>query len=167
MRPTTNAAAWKAPDDWAVSPTESAISGVGSEDATDTAVAEKLAALALDLADMERETERMLAASPEAILRRLTEDDGPRGLNGAAPEQNLSDGRSETLSAADEEGFVCRSRAMEKQRWLLSAVYNMETIWDTRDKGPAPSAIPKTQKILALYEDQGERALLPLAAGSS
>lgn len=44
---------------------------------------------------------------------------------------------------------------MEKQRWLLSALYNMETIWDTNDKESKPIEKPTAQKILALFESPG------------
>lgn len=154
LRPTTNADAWKAPDDWAISPTESAISGVGTEDMSDSAVVEKLAALALDLAHMERETQRMLEASPLDILQRLKEDDGPQDLAGATDDQDVADDHEEAAHVADQ-ALACQAREMEKQRWLLSALYNMETIWDTNDKESKPIEKPGAQKILSLFESLG------------
>lgn len=159
LRPPTNAGAWKAPEDWAVSPTESALSGAGTEDINDAAATDHLASLTLDLAHMERETDHMRDASPQVILRRLKDDCNGKDA-GAVPETGPDDGH-EKATRANIASAACHDREMEKQRWLLSALYNMESVWDTNEEGPKPAMKPVAQKILALFESQGSSSLSP------
>lgn len=158
LRPTTNAGAWKAPDDWAVSPTESAISGVGTEDVNDTAATDQLASLTLDLAHMAREADRMRNASPQMMLQRLKDNRDDYNA-GAVPEVDPDDDRHESFRAT-EVIPAYRDQEMESQRWLLSALRNMETIWGTQEEVSRPATLPVSQKILALFENQGLSSML-------
>lgn len=153
LRPTTNVGAWKAPDDWAVSPTESAISGIGTEDINDAIATDQLASLALDLAHMEREADHMRGASPQVILRHLKNEFGHYGPS-TVTETGPGDDRGGVARTTDEV-VACHDRDMKKQRWLLSALYNMETVWDTKEEVPKPAVKPTSQKILALFESHG------------
>lgn len=153
LRLTTNAAAWKAPEDWAVSPTESAISGVGTEGLNETAATDKLASLTLDLAHMEREADRMRNASHQLVLQHLKDNCDDYTL-GAKLDTDPDDGRDEA-SRASEAALALNDRAMEKQRWLLSALHNMETVWGTQEEVSRPAMKLVSQKILALFENQG------------
>ncbi|KAJ4389475.1 hypothetical protein N0V93_006944 [Gnomoniopsis smithogilvyi] len=155
---TTNAAAWKAPEDWVVSPTESAISCVGTEDINDTAATDQLASLALDLAHMEREADQMRNASPQVILQHLNDNCEEHSL-AAIPEMDSEDDRDEA-SRASEVTLAYHDREMEKQRWLLSALHNMETVWATQAEVSRPAIQPVSQKILALFENHGTTSYL-------
>lgn len=167
LRPATNVGAWKAPDDWAVSPTESAISGMGTEDIHDMAATDQLASLTLDLAHMEREAGHMQSASPQVILQHLKDN-----CNGCDAEINavLQTGQNEEdhnqASPTSEATLACHDREMSKQRWLLSALHNMETVCDMREDLPKPAQQHVGRKILALFENQGW-ALLPLLCHTS
>lgn len=154
LRPATNVGAWKAPDDWAVSPTESAISDVGTEDVHDMAVTDQLVSFTLDVAHMEREAGHMQSASAQVILQHLKEncDDCNAGaVLGTDKEEEDRD----KASAASEASLACHDREMSKQRWLLSALHNMETVCDLRVDLPKATQQHVGRKILALFENQG------------
>lgn len=158
LRPTTNVGAWKAPEDWAVSPTESAISGVGTEDIHDMAVTEQLASLTLDLARMEREAGHMQSASPRLILQHLKDSCDDCEAD-AVRETDQDEGDRVKASRTGEVTLACHDREMSKQRWLMSALHNMETVCDMKEDLPKPAQQHVGRKILALFENQGQSRL--------
>lgn len=149
LRPANDPETWKAPDEWAISPAESATSGRTTEDPFDLAISNKLGAMTLDLTRLQHEVDRMLQATPQVILQRLKQDDfGVR-------QQVTGEQQTDALHTVDV-ALASKEREMEKQRWLLSALYNMETIWDPQDQVSRPATQPSVQKVLALFESQGK-----------
>lgn len=163
LRPTTNIGAWKAPEDWAVSPTESAISGVGTENVHDMAVTDQLASVTLDLAHMEREVGHMRSASPQVILQHLKNKcDDCNADADAVVETDQDEQDPDKASHASNATLACHDRDMAQQRWLLSALHNMETVCEFKEDLPKPAQQHVGRKILALFESQG-RSRLPTA----
>lgn len=156
LRPADNPETWKAPDEWAISPAESAIPRRTTEDAFDLTVSNELSALTLDLTRLQHEVDRMLQAAPQAILQRLRQGDTD------VREQGTGEQRADVFHAVDV-ALASREREMEKQRWLLSALYNMETIWDPQDQVSKPATRPAVRKVLALFESQGKLISNPSA----
>lgn len=150
LRPANNPENWKAPDEWIISPAESAIFGRTAEDPFDLVVSNGMSALNLDLTRMQREVDSMLQASPQAILHRLEKNTTTTQEQGTYHQQ---DDAFHVIDAALEN----EERKMERQRWLLSALYNMETIWDPHDQASTPATQPTVLKVLALFESQGMR----------
>lgn len=148
LRPANNPENWKAPDEWIISPAESAILRRTAEDPFDLAVSNGMSALNLDLTRMQREVDSMLQASPQAILYRLKE-------NITTTREEGTDHQQVHAFHAIDAALENEERKMERQRWLLSALYNMETIWDPQDQASTPAAQPTVLKVLALYESQG------------
>lgn len=148
LRPANNPENWKAPDEWIISPAESAIFRRTAEDRFDLPVSNGMSALNLDLTRMQREVDNMLQAHPQAILHRLKE------TTTTAKEQGTYHQRDDTFQVIDA-ALGNEERKMEKQRWLLSALYNMETVWDPQDQASTPAARPTVLKVLALFESQG------------
>lgn len=84
---------------------------------------------------MQREVKRMAAAGPIIILRRLQE---------------------EWKNTPDANWY--KEMEMEKKRYMLSALYNMDIITDLpgdERQLSSPRTVPRVQKILALYETAG------------
>lgn len=160
LRPTTNAGAWKAPDDWAISPTEPVISGGITEDINNAAATDQLASLTLDLTHMEREIDHMQNASPQVILQRLKDSCGRYNSDAVNMEMDTEDDHGEATRRKDAT-VTSRDWELKKQRWLLSALYNMETVWGTKQEVSQPAMKPAARKILALFENQGVSSSLP------
>lgn len=154
-RPTDKAGAWKAPEDWAISPTESPVSGPPADDPQNTAANNHHAPATLDIARVQRETELMLQASPQVVLLRLKGMLGDYDPTLVQKPDGSHDRRDETQHASDA-AMVYKEREMETKRWLLTALYNMETIWAPDDTLSKPAAKPSVQRVLALFESQGK-----------
>lgn len=166
QNPTENPDTWKAPDDWDVSPGEKGTSGsVGGSGILDGTV--EFSGLTLDIAHMQRELDQMVKASPQIILQRLKDTWGCYDPE-AEPRDNLEenpeldeglkvecDEAERTVDAA----LAYKEREMEKKRWLLSVLNNMEAITESGVQLSQPSIEPKTQKVLALFETQGSFSL--------
>ncbi len=84
---------------------------------------------AMDLSGMQREVKRMAAAPPQIILLRL---------------------REQWDSTADP--VLYKESEMEKQRWMLSALHNMDRL----SPPPAVTLPSEQQRILALFETPGK-----------
>lgn len=127
-----NPEAWRPPEAWNYNPPdpesirpEKFMRFESQEDLTDSN------AMALDLHGMGREIEMMAAADPIIILQRLREVWG----------------NSKDIS-------LYKEVEMEKKRWMLSALHNMDPSVDTTR--PSTLRIPsdRVQKVLALHETQ-------------
>lgn len=155
LRPTGNPETWRAPDDWVMSPVEPVVSGQVVEDALDLAAAtHQISDLTLDVAHMQREIDRMLEASPQVVLQRLKDKWRPHEPT-LVQEQGSAADKGDEDSCAIANALAHKEREMEKKRWLLSALYNMETIWDPEEQLSRPASQPTIQKVLALFESQG------------
>lgn len=84
---------------------------------------------------MQREMKMMEAATPQTILTRLNEE--------------WDDSQDPALY---------QEMAMEKQRWMLSAMYNVDrpSVDGSDNSSMVPAAQGQGQKILALFESPGE-----------
>ncbi|KAF3770658.1 hypothetical protein M406DRAFT_326083 [Cryphonectria parasitica EP155] len=163
MRPTEKPDTWKAPNDWAISSTESALSGP-PEESFDPAASDQHASATLDIAHVQRETERMLRASPRVVLMHLN---GQRGVTSNIPVTTIqsaayADDHHQRTDAqrANDVALVYKEREMERKRWLLTALYNMETIWVPEDQLSGPAVRPSVQKVLALFESSATASYL-------
>ncbi len=128
-----NPDSWKPPDAWGCSPTVDTTCPVTEELGRDTEAEEGVGnSMAMDLPAMQRELRRMAAASPQIMLVRLTEEWG------RTPDASFY-----------------KELEMEKKRWMLSALYNLD-----RPKAEGVSSyresLPKGARILALFETKGE-----------
>lgn len=148
LRPTGNLETWRAPDDWVMSPAEPVVSGQVVEDALNLAANTHVSDLTLDVAHMQREIDRMFEASPQVILQRLKDKSGYY-------EPTLVQDQDPTDDSAIADALAHQEREMEKKRWLLSALYNMETIWDPEEQLSRPASQPTVQKVLSLFESKG------------
>jgi hypothetical protein len=83
---------------------------------------------------MQSEIKKMAEADPTSILFRLKE-----------------------VWSISKDAELYDEFEMEKKRWMLSALHNLDSPVDTGPSKPAPFKITpdKTQKVLALYESQG------------
>ena len=126
-----NADAWRPPDAWDCPPQESKFPAI--EDTISYSPNDDSTSMALDLAGMQREVKRMAAAGPRIVLLRLREEWG-----------------SSTDAA------LYKELEMEKKRWMLSALHNMDPPPNTGVKTE-----PKNQKILAFFETQGKLTQTP------
>lgn len=149
LRPAENPETWKAPNEWAINPAEAGKHRHQANDIFDLFASKNSSALALDIARLQQEVDRMIQATPYEILGRLRQSETIRQPRDRE-EQQASAFRS--IYAVS----VSREQDMETQRWLLSAIYNMETIWDLPDQISKTAVKPKVQKVLALFESQGE-----------
>jgi len=122
-----NADAWRPPEAWNCSPSsEHAPSTI--EEMITYAQNDDTTSMALDLAGMQREVKRMAAASPQIVLLRLKEEWG---------------------TAAD--AALYKELEMEKKRWMLSALHNLDQPPDVSSK-----IVRNDDRILAFFETQGE-----------
>ncbi len=87
--------------------------------------------MALDLAGMQREVKRMAAASAHIVLLRLKEEWG---------------------TATD--AALYKELEMEKKRWMLSALHNMDPTRDTHIKSHQDD-----DRVLAFFETQGKSCM--------
>jgi hypothetical protein len=130
-----NMEAWRPPDAWGYVPPP--LASPSSEDAVVHSHDDHRASVALDLAAMQREIKRMAAAGPQIVLMRLREEWGP---------------------SAD--AALYKELEMEKKRWMLSALRNMD---------PPPNTgmrlMSGGHKILAFFESQGVKIQSKRAIG--
>lgn len=103
---------------------------------------------------MEREAGHMQSASALVILQHLKEDCNDCNID-AVPATEKGEEDRDKASAASEATLACHDREISKQRWLLSALHNMETVCDVREDLPKPTQQHVGRKILALFENQG------------
>lgn len=89
--------------------------------------------MALDLHGMGREIEMMAAADPTIILQRLRE-----------------------VWGGSKDVSLYKEVEMEKKRWMLSALHNMDPTVDTSRPSTLRVPLERVQKVLALYESEGK-----------
>ncbi|KAF6842533.1 hypothetical protein CMUS01_03000 [Colletotrichum musicola] len=133
-----NPDAWKPPDAWDCGPSETRTPRV--EDVIlESPELEDGLAMSMDLNGMQREVRRMAAASPSIRLLRLKEVWG-------------------TTSDAG----LYRELEMEKKRWMLSSLHNMDQPLELGRSGTVANKITpdKARKVLALYETQATTSYL-------
>ncbi|PNH27100.1 hypothetical protein VD0002_g3759 [Verticillium dahliae] len=99
-----------------------------------TEAAEEGLSLSLNLSGVQREVKSMAVASPETRLVRLTESWG-----------------------VSDEANLYKELEMEKKRWMLSSLDNLDKPIDIDPAKHVPWKITaaKAKKVLALYESQG------------
>ncbi|KAF5520548.1 hypothetical protein CGCA056_v008575 [Colletotrichum aenigma] len=133
-----NPDAWKPPDAWDCSPAE-VRTPMMDDVIEETPELETGLSLSMDLNGMQREVRRMAAASSSIRLLRLKEVWGD--TNDASLYKELE---------------------MEKKRWMLSSLHNMDKPMDTDQTRNAPNKITpaKARKVLALYETQATTSYL-------
>lgn len=142
---------WKAPDVWEYSASEPEVSPV--EEAVVPIGSEEINQLALDLASMQREANRMLEASPRTMLLRLKAKWGDRNVHSA-----LETGTESMQGDADiaiDQALMYKELEMDRKRWMLSALHHMEINTQPRNVLSKPKVKPKVQKILSLFDSQG------------
>ncbi|TLD11383.1 hypothetical protein PgNI_05806 [Pyricularia grisea] len=139
-----NPDAWKPPDTWECSPSVKATATsldalVGPQTADQT---RKSSLISLDLIAMQREMKMMEAATPQTILTRLNEE--------------WNDSQDPALY---------QEMAMEKQRWMLSAMYNVDRpgVDGSDNSSMVPATQGQGQKILALFESPATASYLAAA----
>ena len=127
-----NPDAWQPPDAWDCVPPGSSATTIDYI-MEESASIEENTSISLDLNGMQREMRKMAAASPEVVLLRLRE-----------------------VWGVQEDAALYKELEMEKKRWMLSALHNIEHP-DVDTSHPSPNKInaANAQKILALYETQG------------
>lgn len=150
---------WKAPDAWEysasepeVSPVEEAAVGLGSEDNSQ---------LALDLASMQREANRMLEAEPGTVLRHLKAKWGDQDVH-VAMETGARSPRG-TQGGADpavDQAVMYKELEMDRKRWMLAALRQMEANTQPSTAMSKAKEKPKVQKILCLFDSQGTSSRL-------
>lgn len=91
--------------------------------------------MAINLQDMERELTRMEAASHKEILERLRERWG-----------------------SSKDAHLYQELEMNKKRWMLSALYTMDTDVDNDSSKPSSQKIAakRADKVLVIHENKGE-----------
>ncbi|KAL8364639.1 hypothetical protein RB595_003768 [Gaeumannomyces hyphopodioides] len=146
-----NPDSWKPPDTWDCSPAPKPVITLTSMDAMLKTRTEehtrKSASFSMDLVSMQREMKMMEAATPQTILTRLKE----QWDNSKDP-------------------AVYQETVMEKQRWMLSAMYNVDRPGIDGSKGESamvPGIRHKDMKILALFESQATASYLAAAHADS
>lgn len=142
---------WKAPDAWEYSASEPEVSPV--EEAAVPIGSEAINQLALDLASMQREANRMLEASPRTILLRLKERWGDQDVHVAL--ETGTESMQGDVDVAVDEALMYKELEMDRKRWMLSALHHMETTTLPRTVLSKPKVKPKVQKILSLFDSQG------------
>lgn len=142
---------WKAPEVWEYSASEPEVSPV--EEAAVPIGSDEINQLALDLASMQREANRMLQASPRTILLRLKAKWGEQDVH-VAMEAGTESAQGDVDVAVDR-ALMYKELEMDRKRWMLTALHHMET--DTLPNTPMskPKVKPKVQKILSLFDSQG------------
>lgn len=162
QKPTDNADTWKAPQDWATSPSEDGTTGGAADLGTLDGTVE-VSSLTLDITHMQRELDQMINASPQIILQRLKDTWGRYKLDGEPPtafEENpeLDEGLKIMCDEAEralDAALGYKEREMENKRWLLSILNNMEAILESDVTLSPPPVELKSCKVLALFEAQG------------
>ena len=131
-----NPDAWRPPEAWECNATDDTQACTTSK-LRQAAAAEEAAynSMSMDLPTLQRELRRMAAASPQIKLARLTEE----------------------WESTPDASFY-KELEMEKKRWMLSALYNM----DKEEQGNLlePEDSESGSRILALFETKGGISLL-------
>lgn len=141
---------WKAPEVWEYSASEPEVSPV--EEAVVPMGSEEINQLALDLASMQREANRMVEASPRTILLRLKAKWGERSV---VATEDGTEKMQQDIDIADDQALMYKELEMDRKRWMLSALHHMETSIQTGTVISKPKVKPKVQKILSLFDSQG------------
>lgn len=151
---------WKAPDAWEysasepeVSPVEEPAVGLGSEESNQ---------IALDLASMQREANRMLEAELMTVLRHLKAKWGDQGVHVAT--ETGTTGPKGTQTGADpavDQAVMYKELEMERKRWMLVALQQMEANTQPTAAMSKRKEEPKVQKILCLFDSKGKSGRLP------
>jgi hypothetical protein len=127
-----NPDAWKPPDNWSQAAPEANSSAPNSAAPSPRRQDTTQHLMSLDLVAMQREIARMAAASAEIVTVRLNENWG-----------NSSD------------ASFYRELEMEKKRWMLSALQNMQMYTGGADSDEVVKDSGEGKKMLALFESQG------------
>ncbi|GKT66699.1 hypothetical protein ColTof4_04189 [Colletotrichum tofieldiae] len=133
-----NPDSWKPPDAWDCGPALEVRNPMTEHAPEGTLEVEDGLAMSMDLNSMQREIRRMAAASHSIRLLRLKE------VWGDTTDANLY-----------------KELEMEKKRWMLSSLHNMDKQVD-KNQAVHPSKITpaKAKKVLALYETQATASYL-------
>lgn len=142
---------WKAPDVWEYSASEPEVSPI--EEAAVPTGSEDISQLALDMASMQREANRLLGASPQTILQRLKEKWGDQNVHVAL--ETGTESMQEDVDATVDQALMYKELEMERKRWMLSALNHMEAATQPNTVISKPKVKPKVQKILSLFDSQG------------
>lgn len=130
-----NPEAWRPPEEWNYNPPDAEPTRPKRLKRTEPReVVHEEEAISLDLHGIGREIEMMAAADPIIILQRLCEAWG-----------NSSD------------IGLYKEVEMEKKRWMLFALHNMDPTVDTSRPSTQQIPMERVQKVLVLHETQGER----------
>ncbi|KAG6355863.1 hypothetical protein INS49_015247 [Diaporthe citri] len=150
---------WKAPEVWEYSASEPEVSPV--DEAAVPIGSDEINQLALDLASMQREANRMLQASPRTILLRLKAKWGDQDIHVAM--EAGTESTQEDVDIAVDRALMYKELEMDRKRWMLSALHHMET--DTKPNTPMskPKVKPKVQKILSLFDSQAVTSYLAIS----
>ncbi|EGY23174.1 uncharacterized protein VDAG_04612 [Verticillium dahliae VdLs.17] len=135
-----NPDAWKPPDAWECVPSPETRASTFEDIMEDpTEAAEEGLSLSLNLSGVQREVKSMAVASPETRLVRLTESWG-----------------------VSDEANLYKELEMEKKRWMLSSLDNLDKPIDIDPAKHVPWKITaaKAKKVLALYESQATTSYL-------
>lgn len=142
---------WKAPEVWEYSASEPEVSPV--EEAAVPFGSDEINQLALDLASMQREANRMLQASPRTILQRLKAKWGDQDVHVAM--ETGTESTQGDVDVAVDQALMYKELEMDRKRWMLSALHHMETDTQPSTVLSKPKVKPKVQKILSLFDSQG------------
>lgn len=142
---------WKAPDVWEYSASEPEVSPI--EEAAVSMGSEDISQLALDMASMQREANRLLGASPQTILQRLKEKWGDQNVHVAL--ETGTESMQGDVDATVDQALMYKELEMERKRWMLSALNHMEAATQPNTVISKPKVKPKVQKILSLFDSQG------------
>ncbi|OHW96659.1 hypothetical protein CSPAE12_04694 [Colletotrichum incanum] len=133
-----NPDAWKPPDAWDCGPSLEVRNPMIEYVSEETLEVEDGLAMSMDLNSMQREIRRMAAASHSIRLLRLKE------VWGDTTDANLY-----------------KELEMEKKRWMLSSLHNMDKQADKNQAAHPNKITPaKAKKVLALYETQATASYL-------
>ncbi|KAL2875493.1 hypothetical protein SGCOL_009262 [Colletotrichum sp. CLE4] len=130
-----NPDSWRPPDAWDCGPPPEVRTPMIEAVIEETPELDAACSMSMDLNGMQREIRRMAAASHSIRLLRLKEVWG------------------ETTDAS-----LYKELEMEKKRWMLSSLHNMDKPADLDQAKVHPNKITpaKAKKVLALYETQGK-----------
>ncbi|GKT48879.1 uncharacterized protein ColSpa_09060 [Colletotrichum spaethianum] len=133
-----NPDAWKPPDAWDCGPSPEVRTPMVEDVIGETLEVDDGLAMSMDLGSMQREIRRMAAASHSIRLLRLKE------VWGDTTDANLY-----------------KELEMEKKRWMLSTLHNMDKQADQNQAVHPDKITPaKAKKVLALYETQATTSYL-------
>lgn len=142
---------WKAPDVWEYSASEPEVSPI--EEAAVPLGSEDISQLALDMASMQREANRLQQASPRTILQRLKERWGDQNVHVAL--ETGTENVQGDFDATVDQAVMYKELEMDRKRCMLSALHHMEATTSPSTVISKPKVKPKVQKILSLFDSQG------------